>query len=106
MKGYKGEVVEPFKVVRYKVESPGKMDAQTAVGVWLGKSLASDEHLIGTQQGIRRCRSCFRRAEAKRWEAAILESFRGVPWQRRRQHGRCGKHHEPGCGWHRAPRRG
>ena len=69
---YKGEVVEPFEVVHYKVESPGKMDAQTAVGVWLGKSLASDEHLIGTQQGIRRCRSCFRRPEAKRWEGATV----------------------------------
>ena len=48
---YKGQVVEPFEVVHYKIEKSkkGKLDAQTAVGVWIGwigKSLNSDEHYI------------------------------------------------------------
>ena len=54
---YKGQVIEPFEVCHYKLEGVGKMEAQTNVGVWLGKSKTSDEHLMGTLEGIRRCRS-------------------------------------------------
>ena len=61
----------------------GKLDPQSAIGVWLGKSLMSDEHLIGTDQGIRRCRSIWRRPEKKRWEKKTFEGFRGLPWQPR-----------------------
>ena len=56
---YKGEIVDYAEIVHYKLEAErvGKLDPQASVGVWLGKSLSSDEHLIGTSQGIRRCRS-------------------------------------------------
>ena len=59
------------------------MDAQTAVGVWIGKSLNSDEHYIGTAQGIRRCRSTYRRPEKKRWDEKIMQTMNGFPWQPR-----------------------
>ena len=64
---YKGEIVDYAEVVHYKLEAErvGKLDPQASVGVWLGKSLSSDEHLIGTSQGIRRCRSIWRRPENK-----------------------------------------
>ena len=78
---YRGEVVEPCEVVHYKLEAPGKMEPKTAVGVWLGKSNTSDEHLVGTPQGIRRCRSCYRRPEGKRWDKTVLDRMRGTPWQ-------------------------
>ena len=70
---YRGEIAEGFETVHYKVASTqkGKLDPQSAIGVWLGKSLMSDEHLIGTDQGIRRCRSIWRRPEKKRWEKKI-----------------------------------
>ena len=74
---YRGEVVEPCEVVHYKLEAPGKMEPKTAVGVWLGKSNTSDEHLVGTPQGIRRCRSCYRRPEGKRWDKTVLDGMRG-----------------------------
>ena len=74
---YRGEIAEGFETVHYKVASTqkGKLDPQSAIGVWLGKSLMSDEHLIGTDQGIRRCRSIWRRPENKRWEKKTFEGF-------------------------------
>ena len=47
---YKRQVVEPFEVVHYKQDNlvKGKLDSMTmTVGVWLGKSLASDGHTLG-----------------------------------------------------------
>ena len=59
------------------------MDPQSALGLWLGKSLQSDEHLIGTEQGIRRCRTIWRRPEDKRWDRKLFDNFKGTPWQPR-----------------------
>ena len=36
------------------------------LGLWLGKSLASDEHYVGTSAGVRRCRSIWSRPEKQR----------------------------------------
>ncbi|CAE7337188.1 unnamed protein product [Symbiodinium sp. CCMP2592] len=82
---FRGEVAECCEVVHYKLdkEKTGKLDKQTSVGVWLGKSLASDEHFLGTAQGIRRCRSIWRRPEEKRWELKHLEGMVGLPRQPR-----------------------
>ena len=80
---YKGEVVEPFETVHYKLaqDAKGKLDAQSAIGIWVGKSLQSDEHYVGTADGIRRCRSAWRRPEGRRWELKRFEALKGVPWQ-------------------------
>ena len=82
---FKGEVVEPFEVVHFKLttDKRGKLDSQTAVGIWLGKSLQSDERYIGTSNGVQRCRSIWRRPEAKRWDPSQLEKMKGEPWQPR-----------------------
>ena len=77
----KGEIVEQFEVVHYKLEDEGKADPQTGVGVWLGKTLGSDEHLLGAADGVRKCRSAFRRPEGKRWDRTVLDRMKGVPWQ-------------------------
>ena len=44
-----------------------KLDDRWNLGLWLGKSLASDEHYVGTSAGVRRCRSIWRRPERQRW---------------------------------------
>lgn len=77
---YKGKVAE---VVPYRLAESqrGKLDSQTSVGVWIGKSYASDENYIGASEGIRRCRSIWRRPENKRWGQSRLEKMKGVPWQ-------------------------
>ena len=60
---HKGEVTEFGEVSHFKLadDKKGKLDSQSAVGVWLGKSLNSDKHYLGTENGIRRCRSLWRR---------------------------------------------
>ncbi|CAE7846389.1 GIP, partial [Symbiodinium necroappetens] len=68
---YKGEIVDPLETVHYKIDKDtrGKLDAQTSIGIWLGKTLSADEHVIGTPQGIRK------------WEKHRLEAVTGTPWQ-------------------------
>ena len=80
---YKGEIVDPLETVHYKIDKDtrGKLDAQTSIGIWLGKTLSADEHVIGTPQGIRKCRSVWRRPEPRRWEKHRLEAVTGTPWQ-------------------------
>ena len=80
---YRGEITEFGEVSHFKLadDKKGKLDAQSAVGVWLGKSLNSDEHYLGTENGIRRCRSLWRRPEKLRWSREKLNTIKGVPWQ-------------------------
>ena len=53
---YNGEIVEPFEFTHFRLSTGerGKLDSQTSTGVWLGKSLSSDEHLIASEKGARR----------------------------------------------------
>ena len=55
----------------------GKMDDKWHVGVWLGKSMASDEHHIGTNAGAKLCRSIWRRPRKARWAPRTLDEFVG-----------------------------
>ena len=57
-------------MVHYKLDrdKTGKLDNQSSVGVWLGKSLASDEHFLGTT-----------RPEERRWEVKYLDGMVGLP---------------------------
>ena len=49
-----------------KVVDVPKLDDRWNLGLWLGKSLASDEHYVGTSAGVRRCRSNWRRPKKQR----------------------------------------
>ncbi|CAK8995597.1 unnamed protein product [Durusdinium trenchii] len=82
---YKGSIIEPFESCHYKVADAekGKRDAQTNTGIWLGKSLQSDEHLVATEHGIRRCRTIWRKPERLRWNLKGFQSWVGLPWQPR-----------------------
>ena len=81
---YQGQVAEFAEVVHLR--DPGKaadmpkLDDSWNVGMWLGKSLASDEHHVGTSAGVRRCRSIWRRPERQRWDRKILTEMNGEPW--------------------------
>eukprot|EP00929_Paragymnodinium_shiwhaense_P111971 TRINITY_DN8021_c0_g1_i4.p1 TRINITY_DN8021_c0_g1~~TRINITY_DN8021_c0_g1_i4.p1 ORF type:complete len:1618 (+),score=271.11 TRINITY_DN8021_c0_g1_i4:701-5554(+) len=79
---YNGEVVEFGELVHYKDPSKelGKLDDRWHTGLWLGKSMASDEHYIGTPIGVRRARSIWRRPEKLRWVRAELDRLQGAPW--------------------------
>ena len=76
--------MDTFETVQFKIDRDhrGKLDPQTSIGVWLGKSLTSDEHLIGTNLGIRRCRSVWRlKSRTKTLGHARLKAVVGTPWQ-------------------------
>ena len=57
-----------------------KLDDRWNPGLWLGISLASDEHYVGTSARVRRCRSIWRRPEKQRWDRKVLTEMNGEPW--------------------------
>ena len=81
---YQGQVAEFAEVVHFR--DPGKaadmpkLDDRWNLGLWLGKSLASDEHYVVTSAGVRRCRSIWRRPEKQRWDRKMLTDMNGEPW--------------------------
>ena len=81
---YNGQVAEFGEVVHYrdpaKASELPKLDSRWTLGVWLGKSLASDEHFVGTDSGVHRCRSIWRQPEKLRWDVKMLERMVGEPW--------------------------
>ena len=60
-----------FRDPQKAAEMP-KLEDRWSLGLWLGKSLASDEHYVGTSAGVRRCRSIWRRPENQRWSKKVL----------------------------------
>ncbi|CAE7561497.1 unnamed protein product [Symbiodinium natans] len=50
--------------------------------VYAGKNAAGDEHLVLTESGVQTCRTVRRLPESARYEAAILDKAKGVPWNR------------------------
>ena len=73
---YQGQMAEFAEVVHFrdlgKAADMPKLDDRWNLGLWLGKSLASDEHYVGTSAGVRRCRSIWRRPKKQRWDRKML----------------------------------
>ena len=57
-----------------------KLDDRSNLGLWLGKSLAPDEHCVGTSAGVRKYRSIWSRPEKQRWDRKMLTEMNGEPW--------------------------
>ena len=76
-----GQVAEFAEVVHFR--DPGKaadmpkFDDRRSLGLWLGKSLASDEHYVGTSAGVCKCRPVWRRPEKQRWDRKMLTEMIG-----------------------------
>ena len=49
-------------------------------GIWLGRDSKTDEHLIGTPNGMVRCRALKRRVERRRWDTNFLNAMVWDPW--------------------------
>ena len=81
---YQGQVAEFSVVVHFrdprKAADMPMLDDRWNLGLWLGKSLVSDEHRVGTSAGVRRCRSIWRRPEKQRWDRKMLTEMNGEPW--------------------------
>ena len=96
------QVVEFAEVAHFR--DPGKaadmpkLDDRWNLGLWLGKSVASDEQYVGTSAGFRRCWSIWRRPEKRRWDRKMLTEMNGEPWNPT-------AHHRDHCGTSNQARR-
>ena len=72
-------MLEPVMVRASDVEKRPKMDPRWIPGLWLGRSATSDEHLVGTPQGVMRGRSVrpLPTAEAPK---DLYEHMTWTPW--------------------------
>ena len=57
-----------------------KGDPQWKEGVWLGKSTLNDENIVGTFDGIMRCRTIRRVEKDARAQFPLYKGMKGVPW--------------------------
>jgi hypothetical protein len=78
----KDEVLIPGEVCEWKEpgEQRAKLELAWTPGVWLGRTTDSNEHLVGTANGVLRTRTVRRRPKDKRFDKTIFESFIGSPW--------------------------
>ena len=65
----------PMKIVK---RSKG-MSAKKP-GIWLGINERTEETLIGTANGVVKCRTVTRLSETDAWDRVLLSQMRGVPW--------------------------
>ena len=50
------------------------------MGVWVGKTLMDDSHILLTQDGVRTARSIARLSADKQWDAKFVATLKGSPW--------------------------
>ena len=74
-----GESVHFIPVSDYKAVP--KAEARGKIGVWIGVDDETDEHLIGTTDGVYVSRTVRRRPADVRWDPALIKSMKGLPWQ-------------------------
>ena len=80
---YHGDVVPFAGAVMFRDPKPqgrGKFDARWDIGVWLGKLDSSNEHVVGTPQGVKRQRAICRRRSTNQYDVVVLAKMAGVPW--------------------------
>lgn len=59
-----------------------KADVRFEFGIWLGKTFDSDEHLIGTKDGVFSARTVRRLEASRRADRELLTAMKGLPWNR------------------------
>ena len=60
-----------------------KADKAWVHGVWVGKKLESDEHLVATSTGVHSCRTVRRLPKGSQFDAALIDTVVGNPWNTR-----------------------
>ena len=58
-----------------------KLESAWLEGIWLGRDSKTDEHLIGTPNGMVRSRALKRRVERRRWDTTLLNAIIWDPWK-------------------------
>ena len=57
-----------------------KMESDWHLGIWVGRTSNSNEHILLTQEGVLRCRPVRRLEVAERYNKKIMENATGLPW--------------------------
>ena len=57
-----------------------KLESAWLEGIWLGRDSKTDEHLIGTPNGLVRSRALKRKVERRRWDPSLLNAMVWDPW--------------------------
>ena len=65
-----------------------KLESAWLEGIWLGRDSKTDEHLIGTPNGMVRSRALKRRVEKRRWDVTLLNAMIWDPWKPTPSHAR------------------
>ena len=82
---YTRPLVEFGEYVLFRDNSPASLANKARSpwnsGVWLGRSDATDENIIGTASGVKLIRTIRRRPVGEQYSAEAIQSMRGVPWQ-------------------------
>ena len=60
-----------------------KMESDWHLGIWVGRTSNSNEHILLTQEGVLRCRLVRRLELAERYNKKIMENATGLPWDQR-----------------------
>ena len=49
-------------------------------GIWLGKDTESEEHIVGTKDGVKKCRTIRRLVPSEQHDAELFKSINAKPW--------------------------
>ena len=58
----------------------GKLGSPWDLGIWLGRSTRTNEHLVGTRARVIRARTVKRRPESQKWDRELTDAMNFVPW--------------------------
>ena len=58
----------------------GKLGSSWDLGIWLGRSTRTNEHLVGTRVGAIKARTVKRRPETLQWDRELYDAMNFVPW--------------------------
>jgi hypothetical protein len=70
-----------FKRIREQKSQKDKMESEWEEGIWLGHNRATNESVIGTENGVIRAYSIERKPEGERWDRAMMDAIKGTPQQ-------------------------
>ena len=63
-----------------------KSEAKWRYGIWLGVIEHTSEHIVGTADGVIKCRAVAPLPEDNQYDAEFLEKMRGTPWKPSAKH--------------------
>ena len=57
-----------------------KLGSSWDLGIWMGRSTRTNEHLVGTRTGVIKARTVKRRPETRKCDRELYEVMNFVPW--------------------------